>query len=294
MTNETKDFLPAFFDSHTHLFSPAVITSVFKREGLADALSLNIQKAVGRTDKAALKRELRSAGVQGCLLLPTASVNAVRRTNDLFLETVRGEDALFTAGTLHPSYPDLDNEIDRLSLNNVRALKFSSFSQGMDLKAEETFLLFDKIRSHNLSGKPKFFVILDTFYQADRYFGSTERHLTTPERLGYLVKSFPEIDFVAAHMGGLAAPFPEIEKHLQPQDNLYLDTSNAAHVLSANEFLRLLKHHGPERIIFGTDWPWFGHKEEIALIRQLLTEAGFSAGAQALVFAGNIYRLLQD
>lgn len=285
--------MPEVFDSHAHLFSPSVIESVSKREGLAEALCLDIEKAARRTDKAALKREAGSAGICGCLLLPTAPVNSVRRINDLFLETVRGEVGLFTAGTLHPAYGDIDEEIDRLSNSNVRALKFSSFSQGIDLEAEETFRLFDRIRWHNGSGKPKFFAILDTFYQADRYFGASERYITTPERLERLVTSFPEIDFIGAHMGGLTAPFQEIYEHLAPQNNLYLETSNAAHVLSREEFLRLLDRHRPERIIFGTDWPWFGHTEEIALIQGLLNEASFSPQEQARVFSGNIIRLLQ-
>ena len=284
--------MPEVFDSHVHLFSQSVIASVTKRNGLAEALCLDVEKAVDRTDKTALKQEIRSAGVIGCLLLPTAPVNDVRRVNDQFLETVSGEDELLTAGTLHPLFPEIDDEMDRLSLKKVRALKFSSFSQGIDLEAEKTFQLFDKIRRHNLSGKLPFFAILDTFYQADHYFGAPGKHITTPGKLGRLVAAFPEVDFVAAHMGGLAAPYHEIDEHLYPQRNLYLDTSNAAHMISRKEFLRLLNRHGPERIIFGTDWPWFGHSEEIALIQRLLKEAGFSPEQQALVFSGNISRLL--
>jgi predicted TIM-barrel fold metal-dependent hydrolase len=292
MNNQKKDRLPVIFDSHVHLFPPSVIASVSKRNGLAEALCLDVESAAGRTDKAALKREIRSAGVSGCLLLPTAPVSAVRRINNLFLETVSGEDELLTAGTLHPSFPNLVDEMDRLSLHNVRALKFYSFSQGIDLEAEETFRLFEKIRRHNLSGKPPFFAIFDTFYQAERYFGASGKHITTPEKLRRLVTTFPEIYFVAAHMGGLAAPYREIEEQLHPQSNLYLETSNAAHVLSREEFVRLLERHGPEHVIFGTDWPWFGHLEEIALIQGLLQEAGFSAEQQALVFSGNISRIL--
>ena len=294
MNREKKDDMPVVFDGHVHIFSPAVIASVAKRNGLAEVLCLDVEKAANRTDKTALKMEIQSAGVSGCLLLPTAPVNAVRRVNDLFLETVSGENELLTAGTLHPSFPDIDDELDRLSLNNVRALKFSSFSQGVDLEAEETFQFFDRIRRHNLSAKPPFFAVFDTFYQADRYFGAPGKHITTPGKLGRLIKAFPEIDFVAAHMGGLAAPFREIEEHLYPQANLYLETSNAAHVLSRKEFVRLLERHGPEHVIFGTDWPWFGHAEEIPLIQGLLEEAAFSPQQRALVFSGNIARFLHN
>ena len=292
MDDRNRDGFPEIFDSHTHLFSRSVIASVAKRDGLAEALCLDTEKAVNRTDKAALKRELRAAGVGGCLILPTAPANAIRKVNDLFLETVREEAELFTAGTLHPLYADIDEEINRLSLNGVRALKFSSFSQAIDLEAEETFRLFDRIRRHNLSGKPRFFAIFDTFYRADLYFGAPGNYVTTPEKFESLVKRFPEIDFVGAHMGGLAAPFSEIAEHLKPRRNLYLETSNAAHLLAGEEFLRLLDAHGPERIIFGTDWPWFGHAEEIDFIEGLLKNSDFSLREQSLIFSGNVARLL--
>ncbi len=93
-------------------------------------------------------------------------------------------------------------------------------------------------------------------------------------------------------MGGLAAPYYEIKECLAPRSNLYLDTSNASQVLSRPEFLRLLDLHGPDRILFGTDWPWFGFEEEVTRIQGLLQEAGFTSQERSRIFSGNICRLL--
>jgi hypothetical protein len=288
-----RENFPTVFDSHTHLFPAAVIANVSSLNGLAADLCLNEDgRARDRTDKLALKRESGAAGVQGCLLLPTAPVNGVRKVNDLFLKAVEGEENLFTAGTLHTSYPGIDQELEWLSSRGVRALKLCSFSQGFDLESEEAFRLFERIRAHNISGKPHFFVILDTFYQADIYFRAPKAHLTTPEKLGRLVADFPEVDCVGAHMGGLCAPSHEIKEHLSPRQNLYLDTSNAAHMLSSAEFVGMLRLHGPEHILFGTDWPWFTHEEEIRRIEGLLQEAGFSLQQRSRIFSANISRLL--
>jgi len=291
MVSQDERF-PAVFDSHTHLFSPGVVARVSGIEGLASALCLEVGLAAHRTDTAALKSEAGAAGVTACLLLPTSAAAGVRRVNDLFLGAVEKEGSLLTAGTLHPAAAGMVEEIERLCARGVRAIKLCSFSQGFDLLADETFRLFDMLRAHNASGKPRMFVILDTFCQADRYFGVPRDHLTTPERLGRLVAGFPEIDFVGAHMGGLAAPLRDIEEHLPPAPNLYLETSNASHVLSGDGFLRLLGLHGPERVIFGTDWPWFGQSQEVSRIRALLETAGFSFREQSEVFSGNASRLL--
>jgi predicted TIM-barrel fold metal-dependent hydrolase len=292
MQNAAREDTLRIFDSHTHLYSQGVISSVRKREGLSDSLCLNVEKAIGRTDISSLKQECEFTGVAGCLVLPTAPAHKISEVNDGFIAAVEGEISLLTAGTLHPAAPDQDEELERLSHRGIHAIKLCSFSQGFDLEAPETLRFFEMIRMHNNAGSHRFCVILDTFYKADIYFGVPRKFVTTPRRLGHLASSFPEIDFVGAHMGGLAAPFSELMEYLSPRDNLYLDTSNAAHTLSQDEFLRLLHRHGPGHVLFGTDWPWFGHDEEVPLIRGLFDHGGLSFQEQSAIFSGNICRLL--
>ncbi len=279
-------------DSHAHIYSKAIIDNVLSIDGLAEFLHLDAKSVAGRTDPETLKREAGAAGVRACLLLPVAPASGVCETNDRFIKMAEKDASLFTAGVLHPSIRNLDAEMEKLSSHGIRALKLSSFSQKFDLESAETVRLFEKIRAKNVAAGARFFVVLDTFCKADLFFRTSKEFLTTPEKLGWLAARFPEIDFVAAHMGGLAAPCAEIEKHLKPGGNLYLDTSNAAHMISREEFIRLIGAHGPERILFGTDWPWFSHGEEAAFIGKLLEEAHFSLQEQSLVFSGNISRLL--
>jgi uncharacterized protein len=279
-------------DCHAHIYSQAIIDNVLSIKGLADFLHLDARAVAGRTNKTELKQESAAGGIQACLLLPIASASGVSETNDMFLEMVAGEPDLFTAGAIHPSAPNLDEELEKLGKRGVRALKISSFTQKFDLDSEENHQLFRKIHNHNVQSNRQFYVVLDTFYQADRFFNASRNFITTPEKLGRLADQFPEINFVAAHMGGLAAPFGEIEKHLAPRNNLYLDTSNAAHMFSREEFIRLMTVHGPDRILFGTDWPWFGHKDEVSFIQGLLKESGFTQQEESKVFSANAAHLL--
>ncbi len=134
-------------------------------------------------------------------------------------------------------------------------------------------------------------VVFDTFTRADIHFGADHEHVTVPSKLAEVVRRHPDINFVGSHMGGLAAEFQELLRHLVPMDNLYLDTSNAAHTLARAQFVDLLKIHGPNHILFGTDWPWFEHSGEIPVIRGLLEEAGYSRSEQEAVFGENARKL---
>ncbi|MDP3282916.1 MAG: amidohydrolase family protein [Desulfobacterales bacterium] len=275
-------------DSHAHIFSSKIIAGVSARSAMVEKLNLHASFAKGRTDISSLRDDCRSSGIEACLILPTADAASVNKINTAFIELAAGSNFLFTAGTLHPFYGENLNELSRLHEHGVRAIKLCSFSQGFALSAPETQDLFKIIESASLLKNGRTFVILDTFYLAHEYFGTPEHHTTTPRLLSDIVRKYPGIDFVAAHMGGLAAPPEEIFTHLVPSKNLYLDTSNAAHTLSEKDFLRLLETHGPEHIIFGTDWPWFDHKEELSIIGRLLDLAGYNGEEKEKVFYRNI------
>lgn len=279
-------------DCHAHIFSSRIIANVSAKSGLVDKINLHTAFAEGRTNIPAIESDCRSSGVNACLILPSANVADIKKINSAFIELAAQSDFLFTAGTLHPFSKDNREELIRLRAQGVRAIKLCSFSQGFSLTAPETLNLFKLIEKLNISGNGRFFVILDTFSLAHEYFGTHRRHTTTPLLLGGIVSKYPGIDFVAAHMGGLAAPPEEIFTHLKPSKNLFLDTSNAAHTLSAKDFIRLLETHGPEHILFGTDWPWFDHKEEIDIITGLIDLSGFTAEEKERVFHRNIANLL--
>jgi predicted TIM-barrel fold metal-dependent hydrolase len=289
-TRNTKKM--KIFDSHVHLFNRKVIENVSRRRGLVERLKLQTRDAADRMDIESLDRSLEATRVAGGLVLPTAGPADVARINNLFYEKISAHPFLKTAGTLHPDDPNAGQEIGKLCRNGARAVKLCSFSQGFVLDGPPALKLFDLIQHHNEECPLPFFIVLDTLYRADHWFGSHPSYNTTPEKIRTLVQRYPAINFVAAHMGGLSAPFEEIRTHLIPCANLYLDTSNAAHTLAEEEFVELLERFGPGHIIFGTDWPWFIHQTEIASIQRLTTQAGFGPEEKQAVFYENIANLL--
>lgn len=280
------------FDSHLHLFTAKIISNVARRKDMVDLLNLQTEGAMQRLDSGALETSMRAGGVAAGLILPTAGAADVVRINSLFIEKAKAVAFLHTAGTLHPDFSENAREIERLCSHGVRGIKLCSFSQGFVLDGPPTLALFDLIEAHNRSGLPPFFVVLDTFFQAHRYFGTDPAYTTAPAQVAALARRYPHTVFIGAHMGGLTAPFEQLWADLVPSSNLMLDTSNAAHTLTEDQFVAMLKRFGPDHIIFGTDWPWFTHEPEIAKITALTDAAGFSTGQKAAVFYDNMAALL--
>ena len=72
-------------------------------------------------------------------------------------------------------------------------------------------------------------------------------------------------------MGGFRL-WDEVQEHLIGLP-IWLDTSYSLGHLPDEQFLEMVRAHGVERILFGTDAPWADMAEEVARI------AGAAAGA---------------
>ena len=280
------------FDSHVHIFNSKIIGNVISRQDLVRTLCLDTDNIEDRLHLPALIEQIREANVTGALVLPTADVKRLSQVNRDCIETVDGIAGLYTAGTLHPDFKDIEGELLHLSRSSVCVIKLCSFSQKFPLSGPKTYRMFERIQSFNGTLKIPFSVVLDTLTLADRYFGTDPDHTTTPRALMDLVRNFPGIKFIGAHMGGLGAPFELLSQCLDPMPNFYLDTSNAAHTLTEDQFIELLRRHGSGHILFGTDWPWFIHKREIELIDARMEAAGFTLPEKQAVFSGNIETML--
>ncbi|MFC1817338.1 amidohydrolase family protein [Thermodesulfobacteriota bacterium] len=279
-------------DSHIHIFNSKIIENIISRTELVSRLSLQKEGIYNRLNTTALLNDMDSADVRAALMLPTSDVGNLLKINRTCIKLASEIPELFTAGTLHPDYNNINEELTYLSRAGVRVIKLCSFSQGFALDHFGTHKMFQLIQTFNKNSEKPFSVVLDTFTLADQYFGTDPEYTTTPRGLWDLVFCFPEINFIGAHMGGLGGTFEELNRDLKPLPNLYLDTSNASHTLSTDQFIRLLHTHGPRHILFGTDWPWFLHRSEVKRIEELMEKADFSKQEKEAVFSSNLENML--
>jgi uncharacterized protein len=280
-----------FVDCHCHIFTSRIVENVRSRTEMVEALKLNVVGARKRIEPQRLERSAEDNDVDICLLLPTAAPEKVREENDISMGLVNGFNRLRSLATLHPAMRDLSGEIERMYDLDVRGFKFSSFSQRFNVLSDEVDVMLTLIERLGQSRGFAPTLVFDTFTRADIYFDALPEFLTLPALLGKMAQRRPGINFVGAHMGGLLYDFDELRRELLPAPNLYLDTSNAAHTLTEDQFIELLKIHGASRILFGTDWPWFDHASELSKIRGLMKRAEYDEKAQAAVLGGNARRL---
>ena len=110
----------------------------------------------------------------------------------------------------------------------------------------------------------------------------------TPPMFVALAKQLPGMDLIACHYGGYLM-LDEAEDTVVGTD-VYLDTSwpPTLATLDPQRVRRLIERHGPDKVIFGSDWPMADPTAEIAAIRAL----GLSDDDTEAVLGGNLMRLL--
>ncbi len=276
-----------YIDAHCHIFNDQIVKNVRAKPAMLKQLKLNTEDSWDRLPPAALQESAVANGLHACLLLPSAGPDKVRSENDRFIGFTREFPRLRTLATLHPAMQALSGEIRRMFDTGINGFKFSSFSQRFDPLSPESHAMLTEVERLGRDRAVPPCLLWDTFATADLHFGANPDYLTTPAKLAMLAERHPGMSFIGAHMGGLLADFDDMRRHLIPQTNLYLDTSNAAHTLTEQQFIELLRIHGPSRILFGTDWPWFVHEKERPKIAELLGKAGYNQSDQEAVFGGN-------
>jgi predicted TIM-barrel fold metal-dependent hydrolase len=101
-----------------------------------------------------------------------------------------------------------------------------------------------------------------------------------------MLDAWPGLTCILAHMGSYLF-WDEVREHLCGRD-VYFDTAYTPGHLPDAELLALMRDHGIEKVLFGSDGPWTDAGSEIAHIRRL----GLTADEERAVLGGNAERLL--
>lgn len=217
----------------------------------------------------------RKAGIDRTVVLPIATKpSQTENINRWALELQN--DTLLSFGTIHPEYKKWKAEIKWLKDAGFRGIKMHPEYQGFYVDDQQFYPLYEAIFEAGMM----------MLFHCGGDLSYEEPFHCPPSRLSKVIDSFPGAKVIAAHMGGYQY-WDDVEKYLMGRD-LYMDTSFGLCELGAERMIRMIRAHGVDRILFGTDTPWKDQAIELASIRQLdFTEVEMNA-----ILGENAARLL--
>jgi predicted TIM-barrel fold metal-dependent hydrolase len=121
-------------------------------------------------------------------------------------------------------------------------------------------------------------------YNAPVLFHTGDEPLALPEEVAQAARLCPDVTVIMAHMGGYYH-YEAVLQAARELPNVLLDTSASPYPWMIR---RAVETIGPERVLFASDGPGCLPALEVEKVRL----AGLSPADEALVFAGNIQRIL--
>lgn len=248
-------------DAHAHIFPDKIAEKASAGiGGFYDGMQLDSNGTLGE-----LLQKGEDAGVDRFIVQSVATVpHQVRSINDYIAESVRKENGrLIGFGAMHPEFEDIGGEIERMIGLGLRGIKLHSDFQGFDIDDEKAFPIYEAAEGR----LPILFHVGDK--RSDR---------SSPERLLKIVKRFPKLTVIGAHLMGWSMwdrgikLFSEYVRGCQ-QCRVYTDCSSSLYAMTPEHAAELIRRFGVERVMWGTDYPMWNAKEELERFHALpLTE----------------------
>lgn len=265
-------------DAHAHIFP----------DKIAEKAVEGISAFYGgmKMDSHGTVRELlekgADAGVDRFIVQSVATVpEQVISINNFIAESVRlYPDKLIGFGALHPDFPDIAGETERIISLGLRGIKLHSDFQQFDIDDECAFPIYEAAQGR----LPILF-----------HCGDNRSDRSSPERLLKVAELFPKLTIIGAHLAGWtmwdrsAELFGRFAK-TDPRRGIYTDCSSSLYAMSPEHAAALIRMFGADRVMWGTDYPMWNAKEELERFSRLpLTER-----ERELVLSENALRLLGE
>ena len=263
-------------DFHTHAFPDAVAAKAIpKLAGIGKI------EPYGDGTVSSLTSRMDEWGIDRSVMLSIAT-NPKQQTNvnNVAIEINTNSDRVYALGSLNPDSDSIKEEARRLRDAGIRGIKIHPDYMGAVVDDER----FDAV--YGAAVENDLFVVTHSGWD----FISPDFIHCTPERIVRVMEKFPSLRMVAAHMGAYRM-WDEVERLLLGRDNLYIETSLAPmDGLDKTKFARMLNSHSPERILFGSDFPWYSAGEAYAYVDSL----ELASELKEKLFSGNAISLLGD
>lgn len=223
---------------------------------------------------AGLAAAMERGGVELSVLQPVATKpSQVRSINDWSAALRDGRFIAF--GAMHPDCEDPAAEIARMRSLGLRGFKLHPEYQDFVPDEQRMAPIYEAARERGMT-------IL--FHAgADAVISSVRG---TAHAFAHVLDAYPGLAVVLAHMGGYEQA-AEVLALLAGRD-VWFDTAYTTGLMPDADFLALVRAHGAERILFGSDGPWADVAAEVARMRAL----GLAASELAAILGGNAERLL--
>ena len=265
-------------DFHTHAFPDRICERTIEiLEGNVIKYSGKVHKAVGSGNIDGLKADMDRYGIDRSVVLPIAT--SPKQTENILsyaYDINCTQENIISFASLHPMNEKAEDIVKRISEMGFKGVKLHPDYQGFYIDSRESIAILKECEKCGLT------VVL---HPGHDHGCAPPRHCT-PKRLSNLSKVLSCSNIVCAHMGGWDM-WDEAMEYVIGKPFM-LDTSFSLHLLDGKKAAEIIRRQGADKVLFGTDWPWFSPDETVRLVKELR----LAKEEEEMIFYKNALRLL--
>ena len=258
-------------DTHVHLYPDKIAEKVTGALGRKFGNSPAFVATVASCEAFSAK-----SGIPLSINLPVATAADQVEPINRWARGIRGPHVLSLAA-LHPDSANRAVIIGKLAEDGFRGIKFHPEYQLFRFNDPKMDEVWDAMSETGL--------VAYLHAGGERVFEPPFH--SSPREVAELSRRFPKLKIAAAHLGGFRM-WDETERELCGAD-VYLDLSHALLWMPDEQFLRIVRKHGIERILFGSDAPWQDPRDVLAAFLEL----PFTDEERTMILAQNARRLFR-
>lgn len=266
-------------DFHTHTFPDKIAARTIETL-LANIKKMRMAEAVACNDAtvSGLINSMNKYGVDYSVVMPIATTPRQSETINRVAAETNAMERLFSFGSVHPLQENWESTIYDIKEKGLPGIKLHPEYQQMFIDSKES------IRILKLCEKLDLLVTLHTGQDV----GIEPPVHCMPEVLRRVLDYEVEgSNIIAAHMGGWRE-WDGVEKYLVGTP-IKLDTAYVSNDLPKEQFERIVRTHGADKILYATDSPW----ERPDMVVEYINSTALSEGEKSMIFSENAKKLLK-
>lgn len=244
-------------DFHTHIFPEKIAGKTL------DVLKAGVLKCENKTaisyfdgTKNGLFSLMNDAGVDISVALPIATKPTQTNSINAYAEEIT-DTRIISFASLHPENEDTDKILDGIKQAGFKGIKLHPEFQDAFVDSPEVIKILKKAESLGLY----------TVFHAGCDIGLPPPVHSTPRHFKNALEYVSGKYIILAHLGGWRM-WDDVEKYLVGTP-VYFDTAFIKDHINKEQALRIIKNHGSEKILFGSDAPWENPKDTLEFIKSL-------------------------
>lgn len=241
-------------DFHTHIFPDKIaektIESLERLSGITASTNGTLE---------GLLASMENSGVDMSVIMPVATKPEQMESINTYAKEIceKYSGRLISFGGIHPDCEDYRKELNRIKDLGLKGIKIHPDYQRV---------MIDDVRFMNIiEYADELGLIILTHAGVD--IGLPEPVHCPPDKLRKVLDTLKPKKLVAAHLGGWKQ-WQEVYECLAGE-NVYLDTAFTFDFIEREMFLKVLKKHDENKILFATDSPWSYAKRDIEAVENL-------------------------